>query len=65
MEERESPRPGLTDHCYATDSCSFHVFAVFLLSTDICKQSKISLLHIVTHCDKKPRGKVGSVSMCH
>ena len=21
MEERESPRPGLTDHCYATDFC--------------------------------------------
>ena len=31
---------------------------MFLLSTDIVNNQK-SLLHIMTHCDKKPRGKVG------
>ena len=48
------------------DTCkSSRVLVVFpivafmsLLSTDIVKSQK-SLLHIMTHCDKKPRGKVG------
>ena len=39
-------------HVVSVSSCSFHVLAVFLLSTD---NQNI----IMTHCDKKPRGKVG------
>ena len=42
MEERESPRPGLTDHCYATDFASPKGYKISLV--DSCKSSSVLLV---------------------
>ena len=42
MEERESPRPGLTDHCYATDFCLSKRLQGSLV--DSCKSSSVLLV---------------------
>ena len=43
MEERESPRPGLTDHCYATDFCLSKRLQKAAL-VDSCKSSSVLLV---------------------
>ena len=64
MEERESPSPA-ADHCY-------RLLTLQRLKRPSCKSSSVLLVSplvaldyvnnqnvIMTHCDKKPRGKVG------
>ena len=42
MEERKSPRPGLTDHCYATTFASPKGYKSSLV--DSCKSSSVLLV---------------------
>ena len=43
MEERESPRPGLTDHCYATNFCLSKIKGYKSSLVDSCKSSSVLL----------------------
>ena len=44
MEERESPRPGLTDNCYATDFNLPLQKATKAALVDSCKSSSVLLV---------------------